>query len=190
MDTFLALSLITLFTFKTTLAVGTDVKDQIWRQTIENQHKYQYKLLEKLTTMVEALLKCENGYNKLKDQCFKYIESPHKNFAAAAKFCQAEGAHLAESRSQEQNDFINGLIQHSSFLGGTADKNGVWTWKSTGDEISSGCNNWSPLRPLSQTGNGNGNDCLVINAYAKYAGKWFDTDCTASGPFVCQKPVA
>ena len=92
-------------------------------ETLSSQVVTLTSLVETQSSMIETLTslyldtygRCDDGYHKFEDQCYKYKAS-EVDYETARTFCESEGGHLAAPRSKEQNDFIDSLdIQYPMF---------------------------------------------------------------------------
>uniref|UniRef100_A0A8C6URS8 C-type lectin domain-containing protein n=1 Tax=Neogobius melanostomus TaxID=47308 RepID=A0A8C6URS8_9GOBI len=71
---------------------------------------------------------CTMGWSRFGTRCFKFFNS-EKTWTMAEESCNNLGGNLASIHSDEENAFINGLINGPAWLGGNdMDQEGVWRW--------------------------------------------------------------
>ena len=95
------------------------VNDENWKTSIEEQLatltalvETQTSLIESQTSLIKTLMgSCDDDYTKFEDQCYKYHGPTNMDWPDATAACDSEGGHLAEPRTQEQNDFIHELAE-------------------------------------------------------------------------------
>ncbi|CAH1796584.1 unnamed protein product [Owenia fusiformis] len=102
---------------------------------------------------------------------------------AADQFCHDNGGYLASVHSDDDNNFIWGLVKDSAidkyFIGLNEldqDKGYVWTDGTPGDYL-----NWAPNEP-----NDAGGSERCVSMYVRTA-QWNDDHCTTERPFICMK---
>jgi len=113
--------------------------------------------------------------------CYIYFAAPATWYDARAA-CEAIGAHLVVSTSQQENDDFSplaGLLD--VFVGGTdAPMEGVWIWI---DAEPMGYTNWRTGEP--NNGGTNGEDCMVIEG--DNGGLWDDRACDNTYGYICER---
>ncbi len=57
--------------------------------------------------------KCPKGYEQFDCKCYKIVDHELMGFKDADKFCRAEGAKLARPKTEQQQDFLEILMQQS-----------------------------------------------------------------------------
>ena len=96
--------------------------------------------------------------------------------------CQQHGGILPEPRSQQENNFLDGLGTEM-FLLGMNDKGteGVWVYDRDGSEVK--FTNWWPGKPGHEDGLlGLEEDCAVMmKNYRNGSDKWSDRPCSTTG---------
>lgn len=106
----------------------------------------------------------------------------------ARKACLFLGLNLVSIETEEQNEFVRGNIQDTSWIGASDSvAEGDWTWAGTGTAFWSGGQvvgaqfvNWHSGEP-----DGDNEDCARIKAN----GEWWDGSCTKEREYVCAGAV-
>lgn len=68
---------------------------------------------QKLADVGIATGKCPKGYEQFDCRCYKVVDHELMSFKDADKFCRAEGAKLARPKTEQQQDFLEILMQQS-----------------------------------------------------------------------------
>ncbi|XP_040209079.1 tetranectin isoform X1 [Rana temporaria] len=128
---------------------------------------------------------CLKGTKTL-NKCFLSISEP-KNYHEASDDCIAHGGTLSTPEAKDENDFLNEYVRKS--LGMSSE-----TWIGINDMATEGSwvdmtgsqiffKNWETRTTFEPDG-GKQENCAALSATAD--GKWFDKNCKAELPFVCQ----
>jgi hypothetical protein len=109
-----------------------------------------------------------------------YVCSEASTWADAIAYCPTLGwgAHIVRITSEEENDFIAGIIDQPSWIGANdIESDTVWRWESNGSSLAS-FDNWMESHPYIN----DDYDCAVMES----AGEWRDIACSELNAFVCE----
>jgi Lectin C-type domain/Domain of unknown function (DUF2341) len=118
-----------------------------------------------------------------------------RTWADARSKCQLQtGGDLVHVNDATENEYVRTRISTSSWVGGTdAAVEAAWRWTddnaqfwqgtSTGSAVNAAYTNWNTGEP---NDGGSNEDCAEL---ASAGGKWTDSSCTLTKPFVCEVHV-
>ncbi|XP_033762765.1 perlucin-like protein [Pecten maximus] len=131
---------------------------------------------------------CPCGWYKFQTSCF-LIPDVQLSWHDSKEYCQKLDAKLAELDTEPKDVFVVDLIKKGTekrtWIGGSdIDKEGSWTWSTSGSLLNITHQNWAKDQPNNQPVD---SDCLCIGTWYRY--RWDDNTCTYTGAFVCEKTV-
>ncbi|XP_053570438.1 tetranectin [Bombina bombina] len=163
-------------------------KDVVSMRMYEDMKKEIQNIWQELNHLKEqqALqILCLKG-SKINDKCFLAFSEP-KNYHQASDTCIAQGGTLSTPANGDENDFLYEYARktigpNSEIWIGINDMatEGVWV-DMTGSGVS--FKHWE-TEITTQPDGGKQENCASLSAVA--IGKWFDQNCKAELPFVCQ----
>ncbi|XP_059192280.1 ladderlectin-like [Centropristis striata] len=126
---------------------------------------------------------CPDGFQEFKGRCFNYVPSV-RDWADAETNCQSMKANLASVHSEEEYQFIQGMITAqtngfpNTWIGGSdCQQDGSWLWSDGKVFLYA---NWC----LGEPDNEGGSQCCTEMNFG--VGKcWNDLDCSSKLPSVC-----
>uniref|UniRef100_A0A8C6UTB4 C-type lectin domain-containing protein n=1 Tax=Neogobius melanostomus TaxID=47308 RepID=A0A8C6UTB4_9GOBI len=122
---------------------------------------------------------CTMGWSRFGTRCFKFFNS-EKTWTMAEESCNNLGGNLASIHSDEENAFINGLINGPAWLGGNdMDQEGVWMWT---DGSPWDYTKWWDGEPNNAGGI---EHSLMIHAYGPIATSWNDYPSSKKMGYIC-----
>ena len=122
---------------------------------------------------------CPDGCSSFQDSCYK-ICSNKKTNADAREACTQEGSHLVDIATQEEQDYLVGILS-------AVDSDDVWLGL-TGSALNAPLY-WTDGSPLNFTawdkwGRNQGEICVRMTKLFTY--KWGDKGCSYSNGYVCE----
>jgi len=137
-----------------------------------------------------VLTSCKESEHLFNGSCFWFyplsMYSSTHNWTEAQGVCRMKDMNLASVHSEEENQFIHGILEgyrgRSLWIGFTdVDKEGVFTWM---DKTPVDYTNWREDEP-ERDNRADNQDCTNFDSYT---GKWFDYDCSKEGfRVVCRR---
>jgi len=121
---------------------------------------------------------CAEGEVLFENSCYYHWSMAHYTWPAAERECRRRGMRLASLHSQQEQDFVTGLIGGSS---------GESAWIGLTDAVAEGEYRWSDGSPLDYLnwcpGYPDGGDCVSASGSE---GAWFDNPCDTIKLMVCR----
>ncbi|XP_042211602.1 putative per-hexamer repeat protein 5 isoform X10 [Homarus americanus] len=129
-------------------------------------------------------LVCPVGWDSFESSCYHVTMNTEGTWEEGKKYCENHGSSYVKISSQSENDFVQGLLMGSTWIGlNDRSKEGTFIWDS--DNSVATFMNWSYGEP-----NGSwliNEDCVEMRE-DKYF-KWNDEGCSSISHFACEKPA-
>jgi hypothetical protein len=125
-------------------------------------------------------LRCPDGWTNLESTCFGFY-STSLDWASARQRCVDLGGDLAYPANQAQQDLLWSMAGVSAWIG-VDDRTSEGSWRTAGGQAIS----YSSWCPGQSDDGGSAEDCGHLGFQS--SGCWNDLLCTASIPYLCQKP--
>ncbi|CAJ1059160.1 CD209 antigen-like protein E [Xyrichtys novacula] len=138
-----------------------------------------------IVTMIAKGKNCDTGWKKYGLSCY-FVSTAKKNWAASREDCKAQGADLVVINSEEEKDFVTGLVNGPEDWIGLTDsaQEGSWMWVD-GTPVTT--TYWSGGQPNSSKGD---QDCGEMWKDSKQKkGLWNDEDCSLNNTWICEKKL-
>ncbi|CAJ1059161.1 uncharacterized protein LOC115426795 [Xyrichtys novacula] len=129
-----------------------------------------------IVTMIAKGKDCDTGWKKYGLSCY-FVSTGKKNWAASREDCKAQGADLVVINSEEEKDFLSGLVSwgENTWIGLTdSAQEGNWMWVD-GTPVTT--TYWESRQPDSFKGN---QDCGEM----VQRGEWNDEHCSVNNVWI------
>ena len=139
------------------------------------------------TTSAPPGEECPDGWEEKPEfgKCYFFMDGGVP-WSEANEACMAldAKASLTSVQSEEENDYVQTLVQDLAWTGGSdEDEEGVWRWVEDDSLVEEDFSNWLPGEPSDSEGQ----NCMAMRSSD---GKWYDTSCNSATPAaVCSKRV-
>ena len=171
----------------TSKAVSCDKEVQKMKANTEEMNsELSLKMEEILNDMKRefAQMKC-GSWIYFMDSCYNFTSTEKVAWQDARDKCLEVGGYLAEVDTAEENDFLRTMAHERNielWIGGSdLDKEGLWQWSYSKENVSSAFNGWGPGEP----NGGIRENCIHMYSIKKY--KWNDVSCSNKYAYLCEK---
>ena len=124
-----------------------------------------------------------------------YVCLEERSQESSAQRCEdIDGMHLVDIGSEDEDDFLDGVVSGKVWIGATVDEDDIWSWSDgseffdeDGDEpIDDAYVDWNG-DSAEPNGLGIGEGDVSCAILWEETGEWADTNCPAENGYVCEK---